>query len=67
MNTFRKLLYSYYDVYLATGIVAWRDDRVLVMAAGDDGVTFSDHATCVAVSDIKLQLSDPTIIRRGLG
>jgi len=24
MNTFRKLLYSYYDIFVATGELAWR-------------------------------------------
>jgi hypothetical protein len=39
-NTFRKLCYSFYDIFVATGRLAWRDNQNYVIAAGDDGATF---------------------------
>jgi hypothetical protein len=43
MNTFRKYVYSMFDIFLATGHRAWRDDRFFTIAAGDDGVTFGNE------------------------
>lgn len=42
MNTFRKLLYSFYDIFVATGKEAWLSDEFFVAAAGDDGVTMGN-------------------------
>lgn len=43
MNTFRKLTYSYYDIYVATGIDAWVSEEFFVAAAGDDGITMGNN------------------------
>jgi hypothetical protein len=39
MNTWRKLMYSFLDILISTGIRPWLSKEFFVAASGDDGVT----------------------------
>lgn len=69
MNTFRKLCYSFYDIKIATKKEAWLTKEFFVAAAGDDGITMANNKTGVLsnIQKVKLTLSSPNTIIRGLG
>jgi len=38
-------MYSFYDIFVATGKRAWLTDDFFVAAAGDDGITMGNNDT----------------------
>lgn len=67
MNTWRKLMYSFLDILIGTGIRPWLSKEFFVAASGDDGVTMGSLFNLLKVQKVKLQISDPDIVVRGLG